>query len=119
MNITPWTIYWITRLDEIGCVLTVLAFFVGFYVLFMLMSTIGFPNDEPQWKKERAKYFFYGVTVFFALLFGNALIPSTKDMAAIIVIPKIVNNKQVAELPSKIVDLATDWLDHLKPKYSK
>ena len=44
------------------------------------------------------------------------LIPTEKDIATIIVIPKIVNNEKVQQIPSKILDLATDWLDALKPK---
>jgi len=45
-----------------------------------------------------------------------AFLPTTKQACAIYVIPRIVNNKEVQELPEKVVDLANEWLEELKPK---
>ena len=36
-------------------------------------------------------------------------------MCAIKAIPVIVNNEQVQELPNKVVELANEWIDELKP----
>jgi len=32
------------------------------------------------------------------------------------VVPKIVNNEKVQELPSQFIDLAADWMKELKPE---
>lgn len=115
MNITMWQIYWITRLDDIGIAIGILTIFLGITSVILLAGSVGFPDNNPGWYPEKAKYF-YRVSLFFlGTLFINTMIPSTKDMAAILVIPKIVNNKQVQKFPSQIMDLATEWMAALKP----
>ena len=47
---------------------------------------------------------------------GRLLIPSTKQVAAIYVLPKMMNNEVLKGIPNKIVDLADDWIDELSPK---
>jgi hypothetical protein len=44
-----------------------------------------------------------------------ALLPSTKQMAVLIVVPKILNNEHVKQLPDKLIALCNDWLDKLGP----
>jgi hypothetical protein len=107
--------YWLTRLDDIEIVLTV-AFILSAITCFItLLNAAGFP-DDCEWSKKKAVYFYRSGAVFLLTLLAGTLTPSSKEMAAILIIPKIVNNEKVAALPSKIVDLATDWLDALKPK---
>jgi len=43
-------------------------------------------------------------------------IPSSKEMAAILIIPKIANNTKVSEMPNKLLDLANSWIEELAPK---
>ena len=43
-------------------------------------------------------------------------LPSTKQMAAIMIVPKIVNNEKVQTIGNKIYDLAVEWMDELAPK---
>lgn len=45
-----------------------------------------------------------------------ALVPSTAQMAAIVVVPRIVNNEQVQTAGSGLYDLATEWLDEPRPR---
>lgn len=45
-----------------------------------------------------------------------ALVPSTAQMAAIVVVPRIVNNEQVQTAGSRLYDLAAEWLDELRPR---
>ena len=51
-----------------------------------------------------------GIT-FFALA---TVIPSTKQLAAIIVIPKIVNNEKVQSVSLNLLDLTNEWLKKQK-----
>lgn len=51
-----------------------------------------------------------GIT-FFALA---VVIPSTKQLAAIICIPKIVNNEKVQSVSSNLLDLTDEWLKRQK-----
>ena len=116
MNITPWMMYWLTRLDEICCVCLITAICSGIVALLALMNACGFPDHDLGWYPEKSVFFYRMGVVFSVAMIVGVLTPSTKEMAAILIIPKIVNNDKVAQLPSKIVDLATDWLDALKPK---
>ena len=57
--------------------------------------------------------------IVFALLtfasIANALIPTTKEMCAIIAIPAIANSETVQGLGNDIVGLAREWIIELKP----
>jgi len=48
------------------------------------------------------------------------LTPSTKEMAFILVAPKLYDavskNKDLQEMPSKVVTLANEWLEELRPE---
>ena len=45
----------------------------------------------------------------------NTLIPNTKQAAAIIVLPEIVNSEAVQQLPGELTTLAREWLQELRP----
>ena len=49
----------------------------------------------------------------------TAFVPSTKQMAAIIVVPKIANSEKVQTVGNKLYDLAVEWMDELKPARAK
>lgn len=120
--ITEWTIYWLTRLDGIHDA----SYFLAFALLgFGLFASIGYPafsdifqNDEG--KKSRmirltvrlqVLSFAFGLMAWIACL----LTPSTKEMAAIIVIPRIANSQTVKEIGTSVVDLAKEWIEELHP----
>lgn len=48
-----------------------------------------------------------------------SLLPSTKEMAVIYVVPKVVNSEAVAQIPSKLLRLSSEWLDELRPENIK
>lgn len=134
MNITPSMIYWLTRLDEFSflfgiifvCIVIVaLVNVIGGFIALDSYSTDKLYN-RPEWLAESK----HNIKVRFgravklalvALLVGviNSFIPSTKQAAAIIVIPKIANSEIVAEMgdtAKELVGLAKSWLIELKPQ---
>ena len=94
-----------------SCIFTL----AGIYIVGIACDTC-FELDEDRRKRQvRAVIagiisFFFGIFLFVV----NVFVPSTKDAAAILLVPKIVNNEKVAAIPSKVLDLANDWLDALK-----
>ena len=54
--------------------------------------------------------------ILFTLISPLIFIPTTKEMCAIKIIPRVVNNEKVQELPEKFVELANEWVEELKPK---
>jgi hypothetical protein len=49
------------------------------------------------------------------LLLGRFFVPNTKEMCAIKAIPIVMNDEGVQELPHKVVNLANDWMEELRP----
>lgn len=78
-----------------------------------IIIAFGFP-DSFGWDSKKMGILNVGI-VFTCLSFLWSLIPSTKQMAAIIIIPKIVNNQKVQEIPDKLLSLAEAWMEELKP----
>ena len=134
MNITPSMIYWLTRLDEFSFLFGIVFVCI---VIVALMNVIGgfvaldsASTDQLYNRPERLAESKHNIKVRFgravklalvALLVGviNSFIPSTKQAAAIIVIPKIANSEIVAEMgdtAKELVGLAKSWLIELKPQ---
>lgn len=135
MNITPIEIYWLTRLDEFS-----ILFGIVFFVLVSLAiaNVIGglfamdeardnrclnrgnrdeVPKAEARVRMRFSRAAKIGVAAF---LFGLvvSLMPSTKQMAAIIIIPKIANSETIAEMgdaAKEMVGLAREWMRTLAP----
>lgn len=107
MNISPWTIYWITRLDVILGISGIL--------IFALLVTFGIWMCETGQRIVPAMK--YLLIPFIPLSIIITCVPSTKDMAAIIIIPKIVNNEKVERVGNYIYDAAIKWVyDHSNTK---
>lgn len=131
--ITGCQLYWLTRCDEIKALLEPgfgwgLFWFVSTVAL--LFSTIagaateGSPENSEYYDIFRiatvAKRISKPVCIVFSafILLGatiSALIPTTKEMAAIVVIPAVANSESVQGLGEGIVTLAKDWMKELSP----
>lgn len=112
MSMTTMQMYWLVMLDSIniGSVFVCIIFGV------CIFSMIGFAVDSctcPTFVKVCAPLFM----LFFLVSFATCVfLPSTKQMAAIMIVPKIVNNEKVQTIGNKVYDLAVEWMDELKPK---
>lgn len=109
---TSLQLYWLTRLDQVNIFLTILV--VSCLTVVVMVTACGMAFDEeflPLVRRLLVTALILGIVV--------TLVPSTKEMAAIIVAPKLYNavvqNKELQEMPSKVVDLANAWLEELKP----
>lgn len=61
--------------------------------------------------KKYIKRLFYGMLIFLSL---SALLPTTKQAAAIYILPNIVNNEDLKETFKQIPELSNLGLHHLK-----
>ena len=106
--ITTAQMYWIVILDNIVVTSTILAAVGAIGSIFML---IGHTVDGwPRWPVVTC------LAVTFAALMTLTFVPSTKQAAAILVVPSIVNSKKVQTVGNRLYDLAVEWLDELKPE---
>ena len=125
--ITEWQIYWITRLDYIQ----------GFFLLIGILTTIflsvaliirivqKLEENEYSSKNEKItkdifiKKILRGLILSLLFVIIGIMIPNAKEMCAIKIIPVIVNNEKAQQIPDKMLNLANEWLDELKPKKEK
>ena len=115
--ITPTMLYIMTRADDIK--FTATAFFV-LTLIFFCFLVVGYVHlksegydDESAVMAKLARLTAPFVAVFMAVA---VLVPNTREVAAIIVIPRIANSESVEKIGTGIVDLATAWLEELKPQ---
>jgi hypothetical protein len=108
--ISPWTIYWVTRLDRLNTLagLTAAAAVVvataAAFTWFMLVDTMSVE------RALAAKVLKAALPVALVAMLAACSIPTTKEMSAILVIPKIVNNEKVQEEAGELYSLAKDYL---------
>ena len=116
--ISPWTIYWITRLDGIiACFipLAVLSFlFIGVLMFLWFMESdrkahITMVSDDVY--KLLPKYIRWLLVGGVFGVLGLIFTPTTKQMAVIYLIPAIANNEQIQAEASELYDLAKDYLE--------
>lgn len=126
-QISQSSIYWITRCSSISNTLITLSIVFGiisFIFLLMILCTF----DDNTWyrgaeRKETIKlrsktYYIFRITcpMFFIFVLGNTFVPTTQEMIAITVIPRIANNENIQGLGDDFITTARDWLKELAPK---
>ncbi len=113
---SAWDMYWLLRLDGIRTATE------SFSVLSGILATLGIilyiasceamNKDDAEAEiahkfLKRPMYIISTLFVFF--IFLVVALPTTKQMAAIIVVPKIVNNEQIQEIPENLLELCNEW----------
>lgn len=101
--ITGWDIYWITRLDAIRHVTDLIAFISGLAMLLGIAWYFFelFEDGKQLWVVKHILKVV--IPVFLVALICSVVPPTTKEAAAIYLLPKIVNNEQVQKLPDNAV----------------
>lgn len=120
--ITPWNLYWITRLDGIKDFTRGLTGFTVFLLIISALSIVGYCGCKEKWtRKSVAGIVCLLLLAFAAGVTGKAvetLVPTTKEMATIVVLPRIANSETVQEIGEDVKTLAKEWVLQLKPKDS-
>lgn len=118
--ITGWEIYYILKLDSLVGFCVVFSICFG---LFAFVSAIAWivNNNEQRYEtaKNCKKRFFQATIVFFVALFIALVIPTTKEMAMIKVIPAIANSEAVDTLKGDAKDLYNLGIKATKEKLKK
>jgi hypothetical protein len=94
-------------------------FGVGFFVwvltiiMFVAFAASSVKKGAALYKKKA--WFFLCAFAGFILIVVGSFVPTSKEMAALYVIPKLANSQGVQEIPSKILKLTDEWLEELRP----
>lgn len=99
--IDPMQVYWVLKLDDIHIMLN---FLVGGAFLSIIGCTIHFFEQNDLGRKLSKIWIVLPVFCFFLSLLINTFLPNTKQMATILVLPKIANS----QFASETVNLSTD-----------
>lgn len=118
--ITPSTIYWITRLNDIRSgigVLALAAMVLATMAVIVLLSTLDHVSRDNETRYIKLAF---GFTAAFVLLAGvlegaRAFVPTTRDAAAMAVLPALANSERVQTVGNAVYDLAVEWLEELRP----
>ena len=110
--ISPWFIYWITRIDNIKCFLELfpLLFMIVVILIAMLKGFTGEFDDYGEGKENSRKYvkkvLKVGIITLPLAIMLNLFIPSTKVLATMYVADKLTvsNIQMVGETADKVVD---------------
>lgn len=114
--ISPWIIYWITRIDSIKCFLSVFPIlFVLSSAVVGLLKTFAGEFDDYETGKECSRRYVrnvikYGLITLPLSIMLNLFIPDTKVLATMYVADKLTvsNMQMVGETADKVVDKAVE-----------
>lgn len=128
--ITETEMYWLTRLDPANRMLYALLF-VGIVLVVMFSLAQLILRDIDSWEKKEIVdrklktadwMLFKGfpLAAVMMLMAGIALVftPTTREMAAIKIIPAVANSQAVEKLGKSaetLIDLANSWMQELAP----
>lgn len=114
-DLSPWTIYWALQLDTIGKSLTIiLVLLVIALALCTSEASCSYSTEEYKAKAKQLRNILFGFVVLIGML--NIFIPSSKTVAAMFIIPPVVNNEQVQELPKEVLSFIHSILKEYKTK---
>ena len=124
--ITTAQMYWLTKLDDIrqalGSIIWVPIAWIAIvavasFCAFMACADMDSVRSVVIGRIKKASWTCVPMVLWIvATQIAVALVPSTAQMAAIVVVPRIVNNEQVQTVGNRLYDLATEWLDELRPR---
>ena len=122
MTLSAWDIYLVTRMDLLMvffiAVLVLSAVCVAFFAcLWIDVRSSSWSSKEEAGEKEAfaAKRIMKFCCPLLVGALGVILTPSTKTLAAMIVLPAIVNSEAVQQIPGELTTLAREWLQELRP----
>jgi len=125
--ITETTLYWFTRLSHIHEVIdslfapfmamTIISFLI--FIVMSIIEKITCDNDEEiafsKIGKAAKKTCCIAACIAAVTMICSVFVPTTKEMAAIVVIPKIANNESIKGLGNEFVNLAKEWMKEIHP----
>ena len=118
--ITPSTIYWITRFDDIRTGLgasAVVAVVLAALVMVLFISVVENVSRDNEVRLMKLAFSFAAALALLAcVIWGvRTFVPTTRDAAAMAVLPALANSEKVQTVGNAVYDLAVEWLEELKP----
>jgi len=107
----------------IALILSILLFV--FFLLSIVWTADAHGEEHKRREEEKDKFFakfFYKklyISVFVICILLTTFLPSTQEFAVIYLLPKIVNNEQIQQIPNKALDILNKKLDEWASDFSQ
>lgn len=117
MTLSPWLVYFISRLDSIA--------YASVFVIIASMMVLTFTGlgvfiiERDIAKKEYdlcLKCFRIFIIPLVCASILRISLPTSKEMCAILILPAIANNENTQEISEELIGLAKEWLKELRPE---
>lgn len=111
MEITSWELYWLTRLDGLKeCSMVVVC--IALIIMVVYAIARGIDDDTPKMSKKCLNSLIFMVVIpAFVLLF----VPSTKQMATIVILPVLVNSEALQkDIPAEVKEVYGLYKQYLR-----
>lgn len=113
---SPWLVYWILMLDNISMGIWLVFYITIIFSIIYFLYISSKINDEiekncPPLIKIRNKTLKICSVILSVAFVMGTLLPDTKQMAAIYLIPKIASNQDIQQLPPKLSKLALEFVN--------
>jgi len=115
MELTSWTIYWVTRCDAIHTACIHIAMIVTMLTFVVKMTSEPALRMSPFIRPSEWRSLALPVLCVVPALLGAIFIPTTKEACAILIIPALANNENMENVGSEFVEFARDWMKELRP----
>lgn len=110
-TINAWLIYFILILDNIDTFFTILEIMLILLMIILTMAAIGRYNDDDHDKSliyYLGKYLKIPIIYFLIFLTISVFMPTTKQAAAIYLLPQIIKDKNIQKLPPNLAKLLNE-----------
>ena len=104
--LSSWELYWLLKLDTFRKMFGIIIMISGFVPFLVAMITEEWGSVKTSLK--------YAVPIAGISMLLAFFLPSTKQMAVIMVLPPIINSEKVQSIPPKLLDILGLSLDNMK-----
>lgn len=119
MEVTAFNIYLFGVLLELRHLFgTVMIFAIVGGIVAFFMTPVICDMDDAKLAKTIKKIFLTALIVLLIGVIGKSLSPSKEIATAMFIVPPVVNNQKVQELPENVLDFVNSWLKENTAKKS-
>lgn len=107
-----WLMYLILKLNAVSILFIALPAIIIFASLITLLL-MAISDDYGDMKITIKTWNIVKKVLFWAIILFTVgvCMPTTEQAAIIYFVPKVLNNKQIQQMPNKLVTLANEWMD--------
>ena len=87
-----------------------------FFIITIVVLPIAYDFNEEKIAPAMKKLLIVFISVFAVCVIGKNLAPTKEIATAMFVVPPVVNNEKVQEIPKNVLDFVNGWLKENTPK---